>query len=268
MQDMTTLHNRYRATGVITSTSGMRIGAGRSASLLGSDLPIVRDAHGQPYIPGSSLKGVFRTQAEQIINAFQRGHTDPKSVMEQVDTSIRKRPEFERLKNDEVQRFAYIVEHTNEIVKLFGSTLIAGRIFFRDAMLIPNSFSFIETRNGVQINRDTGTQSGSALYDYDTVPAGVSFSFELVMENVTDIQLGLVLLILDSWKANGFQIGGFTRRGLGWMSISEYKESFHIISTPKDLIDLLQGKPTQIDDNQRSRYVTALSEYLTASAGA
>lgn len=264
MQDMTTLHNRFRATGIISTESGMRIGAGRSADLLGSDLPIVRDAQGLPYIPGASLKGVFRTQAEQIVNAFQNAVTDPTEVMDK-DKEIRKILEKEK---DGTQKFNIVVRETHEIVTLFGSTLIAGRIFFRDAMVVPGTFSYVEPRNGVKINRETGSQQGSALYNYDTVPAGVNFSFELFVENATETQLGLVLLILDSWRQNGFQVGGFTRRGLGWMRLNEYNDSFHEVKKPQDLINLLQGTKQAMNNEQRAHYISALSNSLASSAGA
>lgn len=265
MQDMTTLHNRFRATGTISTESGMRIGAGRSADLLGSDLPIVRDAQGLPYIPGASLKGVFRTQAEQIVNAFQNAVTDPTEVMKK-DNEIRAEARYKN--GDEKTRFNIVIQQTNEIVTLFGSTLIAGRIFFRDAMVVPGTFSYVEQRNGVKINRETGSQQGGALYDYDTVPAGVNFSFELFVENATDTQLGLVLLILDSWRQNGFQVGGFTRRGLGWMRLNEYNDSFHEVKKPQDLINLLQGTKQAMNNEQRAHYISALSNSLASSAGA
>jgi CRISPR-associated RAMP protein (TIGR02581 family) len=264
MQDMTSLQNRFRVTGTLTTRSGMRIGAGRSANLIGSDLPLVLDTQSRPYIPGSSLKGVFRTQAEQMVNAFISSATDPAGVME-TDKQIRTSGSFQGLGDE--QKFHHIINNSNEIVKLFGSTLIAGRIFFRDAMIIENSFSYVETRNGVQIDRDTGSQKKGALYDYDTVPAGVRFSFELLIENTSDIQVGLVVLILDSWKANGFQVGGFTRRGLGWMALSDYEESFNEISKPHDLIDLLQGTHKPLDELKRKQSITALIDHLTSSAG-
>lgn len=262
MQDMTSLHNRFKITGVITTKSGMRIGVGRSASITGSDMPIVLDSQNRPFIPGSSIKGVFRTQAEQIINAFITSPTDPTDIIEK-DNATRKLEEFS--KRDDAAKYEYIIKNsnTNEIVKLFGSTLLAGRIFFRDALVVDNSFSYIETRNGVKINRDTGTQESGKLYDYDTVPAGVNFTFELAIENVTDVQLGLVLLLLDSWKSNGFQIGGFTRRGLGWMSLTEYSESFHEVKTPQDLIALISGTSKPLDETRKKACFTALTESLT-----
>jgi len=43
--------------GWLEAETAFRIGAGRSSEVLGTDLPVVRDAQDKPYIPGSSFKG-------------------------------------------------------------------------------------------------------------------------------------------------------------------------------------------------------------------
>jgi|GEM_PF-1016841 len=42
----------------------LRVGVGRGEGFEGSDLPVVKDGNNIPYIPGSSLKGVFRSWLE------------------------------------------------------------------------------------------------------------------------------------------------------------------------------------------------------------
>ena len=48
--------------GEITCQTGLHIGAGKgSLDIGGADNPVVKDAYGMPYIPGSSLRGRLRS---------------------------------------------------------------------------------------------------------------------------------------------------------------------------------------------------------------
>ena len=50
-----TLHNCLRVTGTLVAQTALRIGAGRSSEVTGTDLPVLRDARGRPLIPGASI---------------------------------------------------------------------------------------------------------------------------------------------------------------------------------------------------------------------
>src|SRR5438045_7612970 len=46
--------------------TGLHVGAGKgSLEIGGSDNPVVKDAFGRPYVPGSSLRGKIRSLLEQ-----------------------------------------------------------------------------------------------------------------------------------------------------------------------------------------------------------
>src|SRR5919205_1694031 len=50
----------------LTCETGLHIGAGKgSLEIGGADNPVVKDAFGRPYIPGSSLRGKLRSLLEQ-----------------------------------------------------------------------------------------------------------------------------------------------------------------------------------------------------------
>ncbi|HXA05167.1 MAG TPA: type III-A CRISPR-associated RAMP protein Csm3 [Bryobacteraceae bacterium] len=56
--------------GELHCETGLHIGAGKgSLEIGGSDNPVVKDAHGHPYIPGSSLRGRIRSLLEQFSGA-------------------------------------------------------------------------------------------------------------------------------------------------------------------------------------------------------
>jgi CRISPR-associated protein Csm3 len=51
--------------GDLTCETGLHIGAGKgSLEIGGADNPVVKDAFGRPYIPGSSLRGKLRSLLE------------------------------------------------------------------------------------------------------------------------------------------------------------------------------------------------------------
>ena len=66
------LHGRVILKGEIHVLTGLHIGGSPGALEIGGlDLPVIRDARGFPYIPGSSLKGKMRSLWEKWNNAPQ-----------------------------------------------------------------------------------------------------------------------------------------------------------------------------------------------------
>src|SRR5450756_2299357 len=52
--------------GEMLCETGLHVGAGKgSLEIGGSDNPVVKDAFGRPYVPGSSLRGKIRSLLEQ-----------------------------------------------------------------------------------------------------------------------------------------------------------------------------------------------------------
>src|ERR1700704_4965025 len=52
--------------GELLCETGLHVGAGKgSLEIGGSDNPVVKDAFGRPYVPGSSLRGKLRSLLEQ-----------------------------------------------------------------------------------------------------------------------------------------------------------------------------------------------------------
>ena len=68
-----TFESRLTLKGTLVTRSGFRIGSGRSTEPVGTDLPLLKDALERPFIPGSSLKGVLRSQVERVVRAVVPG---------------------------------------------------------------------------------------------------------------------------------------------------------------------------------------------------
>lgn len=60
------LRSRYHIIGRLVMDTALHIGGGHEASTI-TDSPVVRDAYGEPFIPGSSLKGAFRAAVERLV---------------------------------------------------------------------------------------------------------------------------------------------------------------------------------------------------------
>lgn len=210
------LHNRLTVRGVLTALTALRIGAGRESDVIGSDLPVLRNALGRPFIPGASLKGAFRARLEGLIRTVAESEVrDFKEIEDRMRKGMAEQPD------DEIWKQSTMIELT------FGAPWLAGRILFKDAMIDPDFwFGQFEVRNGVALNRDTDTVEQGLLYDYEVVPAGMRFDFELVMENATDWQLGMIVLGLQPWIRGEMQLGGFRSRGLGYVQLDNVSYDF------------------------------------------
>ncbi len=244
------LQNRLHLRGNLIALTAMRIGAGRSSNIIGNDLPVLRDAVGAPFVPGASLKGAFRSQVEALVRTVQPSQALDLQEIEHwqrdVISSLR---DDEELANDRVQSEA-IWKHSTLIDLTFGAPWTAGRLFFKDALVDRSLwFNQFEVRNGVAINRDTETVGQGLLYDYEVVPAGVRFTFELLVENAAPWQLGMVLLALRPWQNGDVQIGGFRSRGLGHVQLAELTARYTAIQTVDDVLTVLgygNGEPRRL----------------------
>ncbi len=200
--------------GIIVLQSGLHIGAGDSEMRIGgTDSPVVKHpVTGQPYIPGSSLKGKIRSLLEWRHGLVLAAGGSPYS--------------FSHLAKDEnnpagrtvIQLFGGAPDKTDDkLVNSIGPT----RLAFRDCQLEENwqkneldshHLLATEVKSENSINRIAGTAEHPRFIE--RVIAGAQFDFTLTLkvldgENLLDtVLLGLKLLELDS-------LGGSGSRGYG-----------------------------------------------------
>ena len=232
--------SRLSLKGELETLTAIRIGAGRSTSPVGADLPVVRDAANLPYIPGSSFKGVFRSYVESIL----RGLTDdgfvvcnPTNESEQCITrekmgSLREKRQEKTWDDRQLSR--KILDKTCWVCQLFGSLWYASKLQIRDLHVQTTLwFNQYQQRDGVAIDRDTETSAEGKLYDFEVVPAGVAFDFHAIVDNAEDWQLGMLYLGLSAFENGELTIGGGSSRGLGAIELSlsseYYIDKHHVI---------------------------------------
>jgi len=195
-----TFENRLRITGELVAVTGVRVGmSAESAMPTATDLPVIKDANGRPFIPGSSLRGAVRAHIERIVRAFEpsvgngKGASNPTNTDEWAVPPARRR----QLANRDDYESAVFAESCR-VERVFGSPWIASRVRFTDLPLLTDGAE-PELRDSVAIDREK--ESVANKYDFEAMPAGVRF--------------GLVLLGVRELEQGNIRIGGFKGRGLG-----------------------------------------------------
>lgn len=216
----------------ITTTGPLLIRSGR-ATISGPDMTPVLTYHNgkqEVFLPGSSLKGVFRSHSEKVVCSLQsRVVCYPFAGNEDKETDLNKRRQdyrdscgavFTQLAKESVQYRAKIDEDTEFVYanscptcRLYGSTGFIGRIAIGDAYLVSKAVT--EQRDGVGIDRLTGGASHGAKFELEVVSTGVSFETDIHVRNFEIWQLGMLFIVLQDMADELIHIGSGRSRGLG-----------------------------------------------------
>ncbi len=165
-----------------------------------------RNGENVPYIPGSSLKGVLRSWAEQIVRSLA---PDGMEIPDPFDERMR---DLERrLRNKSGYEVYYV---SDPLTQLFGQTYLAGRLRCSDAFPVPDKPLRMNVRNHVAINRITGASQGTALFNPEVVEEG-TFEAEISLTNFALWQLKLLGLLLQDLDEGYILLGGGSTRGYG-----------------------------------------------------
>jgi len=199
------LDRRYIFEGYIEAVTPLHIGSGRpeiEREERGIDLPVIRNVDGTPYIPGSSIKGKVRAEAERIARSMGEEVCNPPDVKNMCGS----------LKDSE--------DKLCVVCKIFGTAgekiSRASKVKFRDALPL-KPVRAEEVRTGIALDRETGTVYRGALYTMEAVPAGTRFRLEMVADNLTEDELRLLMAALRSVEDTA--LGGQSTRGLGKVRI-------------------------------------------------
>ena len=254
--------NRVRLAGRLTALTALRIGAGRGTGVTGTDLPVVRDAVGRPFIPGSSFKGSLRASAESLVRSVSRSRRAACNPLNRDEWCVQK-PEGV----DEEQFQKLVEEETCLVCRVFGSPWLASKVSVRDLLVEEGTWADqYELRNGVAIDRDTGTASEGLLYDFEVVPAGTTFSCEVVVENAEDWGLGLLMVGLRPFERGEAALGGARSRGLGAVKLAWEKQTR--VAGGEELLDYLAGAEPRAIDGMVTGWVGSFRERLKGVAHA
>lgn len=208
VDDFDLLRERIVLTGTLTTRTALHIGGG-AGELDAIDLPVVKTNRGDPFIPGSSLKGVVRSTVEALLRAAQiPGLRACNPIDEKTSCGAH------------TDRDAPLRDHC-AVCRLFGSHLVASHVRFSDAHLVGRGGpSPLEKRDGVAIDRDLRIAADKKKYDVEVVAPGTAFALEVLVQNPEPWLMGLLVAGLEPIETGFTALGGFTSRGLGRVDIT------------------------------------------------
>ncbi|WHE07081.1 RAMP superfamily CRISPR-associated protein [Thermoanaerobacterium thermosaccharolyticum] len=150
-------------------------------------------------MPGSSIKGVFRSRAEKKLKGCDIFGSEycGKKLSSRMDGKER-------------------YKESCPACKMFGNTALKSRILFKDAY--PIGEVKMSKRKNVAIDRITGASKRNALFEPEVVEDG-TFECEIKMENVFNWQIKVLTEILDEIDDGYVVFGGITSRGFGRMAV-------------------------------------------------
>ena len=207
------------------------------------DSPIVLTPEGEPFIPGSSFKGVFRSTVEKLIGAIPNRITC--SLFEGKCPTANQDDFNNRRRNSnwsETELVDVLDKELCDTCKLFGSPFSASKIFFSD-LYVDEWPETTQVRDGVAIDRDSERAVDRLKYDYEVVSVGSTFKMEVALEDPSEIDLHLACVGLNEFVGGMNGIGGMRSRGLGKCQI----------------IELMGYKLDLTDINQLSRYLLGIT---------
>ena len=197
--DFDQLKIRYIITGKLKCVTQLHIGTGKAETSFGVDSPFITVLIGDkesPYIPGSTIKGIFRSEVEKILRT-----QDLKAAC--------------LLDKKECSCIA---------CQIFGSMKFGSHVLFVDSYPIGEVQKKIKP--GVAINRITGAAQPRALYSFETIQPGALFNFQMVIENIDlrgndDLKANALKSVLRRLVEGDFSIGGKRSSGLGVIRLVE-----------------------------------------------
>jgi CRISPR/Cas system CSM-associated protein Csm3 (group 7 of RAMP superfamily) len=172
------------------------------------------------YLPGSSLKGAIRAQAERIVRTIGSEQRDRRNHKHLWAGNPLKLNDYDYLKDYSDTHDIY--KWSSFTDQMFGSTAIASRIRIEDAYPVDRSQLKLEERNGVAIDRVFGSVAVGP-FNYQVCTGG-EFHTRIHLKNFTLAQLGLMGLVLRDLNDGWFGIGFAKSRGLGTV-IVKYKKA-------------------------------------------
>lgn len=223
------LDGRLRLRGVLTFQTALHVGAGKATDEA-TDLPVLRDAQGHPFLPGASIKGVLRSTLESLVRSASEKSTGFWACDPLVDKPNKLAAGLELAcgVHEPGKRSGVDIRQHCTLCQIFGSRVLASHVRVSDALIRDrDQRPPIELRDGVAIDRDRRVVYGGQKYDFEVVAPGTQFNLEVFVENPQPWMMGLLTIGFDQ-IADGFTtLGGFSSRGLGratleWTDVLEF----------------------------------------------
>ena len=214
--------------GEIVCHTGLHIGAGKgSLEIGGADNPVVKDAFGIPYIPGSSLRGRLRSLLEQTMGlavpselvflSKRKGQEVRIHQSDRPDDDIcvlfgRNPGRMERVSGDAMEASAA----TPARLTVYDSPLVVDSITPQMRENLDDELTEVKSENAV--DRITSQANPRTL---ERVPAGARFRFRMVLDVLCQEDKPLLARVAEGLRLlEDDALGGGGSRGSGRVTLT------------------------------------------------
>lgn len=239
---------RVRFTGRLHMTSALHVGGGVGTTSV-TDAGVLLTPDGRPFVPGSSMKGVLRSHLERLAQAPALAATGLESCLLYADDPDATTgpscpsPGWIDAGKDATTAEERDFEALCHTCTLFGSPILAGKVRVPDLHVVPDTYpGDVEIRDGVGIDRDRGRPVDSIKFDYEVVPAGTAFQFELSADSPDAAELALLAIAVRELQNGHIAIGAKTTRGLGSCQLRSVSVEDARLDSVAGLRDYLQAR--------------------------
>lgn len=209
--------------GEILCQTGLHIGAGKgSLEIGGADNPVVKDAFGIPYIPGSSLRGRLRSLLEQTLGLAVPAELVYLSKRKGQEVRIH---QSDRPDDEVCVLFGRTPGRMERVTGETAETAVAtpARLTVYDAPLVTESITsqmrenlddeLTEVKSENAVDRITSQANPRTL---ERVPAGARFRFRMVLDILCEEDKPLVARVAEALRLlEDDALGGGGSRGSG-----------------------------------------------------
>ena len=178
-----TLREKIVIRGLVEPLTPLHIGWQRSFDPASSDAPVIKDPKGNPFIPGSSFKGIVRSFVEGFLDGAVEGNnkknlkpcfiTDDKLCIKKEDLE-----QYNQLEDAKERKTAHILENACPVCRIFGGAYMGSKLKIKDLKVKAEEWheAFLRIRDGIVIDRQSRTAKDRGKYDFETVSPGVTSS--------------------------------------------------------------------------------------------
>ncbi len=220
----------YIIEGTIINKTPLRVGSSNSQIIMSAvDNPVLMMRRGDlevPVIPGSSWKGLLRSEVERLVRSTEELKETYGDVWRACDI-------IELTENEELRKKEE--ENPCVVCRVFGNTGIASHIRIFDSY--PLGDYSLEVISRVAIDRVTGGQSPKRLFTVQVVSPLTKWNFEMQIINIDlseESPERKLISYLFGRIISGLQIGGGKSVGYGLVNIDEKSVRVKEIRTGKE----------------------------------
>ncbi len=216
----------------ITTKSPLHIGSGEDDGLKSDSKKVIRIMYKgveTPYIPGSSLKGVIRSEVERLLRSsnslYACNPLDNKDACGQrilkQDKKITKKS-FNQLDSVLKTRISKNDDGICVACQMFGTHMFRGSVLISDAL--PSSSIGINVKTSTAISRKNGNVSRGALFSNEYVTPNSEFTGKIQILGNDTIHIAYLAAALQNINQGFVRLGGFSTKGFGEVKIDIIRE--------------------------------------------